>query len=182
MLSFETDRLLIQEWQPQDWAAFRPIATNPEVMRYISAGVPWTDDQIQSFVARQIENARRDGYCLWKLVDKADHRVIGFCGLQKLSAIGEVEIGWWLARDCWGKGLATEAAKAALDYGFKALKLKRIIAIARPENTASTNVMRKIGMTFEKETSTEELGKSPEGIKLVFYSIASSAGFSSRAK
>ncbi|HYE72846.1 MAG TPA: GNAT family N-acetyltransferase, partial [Blastocatellia bacterium] len=167
-------RLLIREWQVQDWLAFRPIATHPEVMRYIAAGVPWADDQIQSFVARQIENARRDGYCLWKLVDKADHRLIGFCGLQKIRTIGEVEIGWWLARDFWGKGLATEAANAALECGFKTFKLKRIIAIAQPENSASTNVMRKIGMTFEKETSTEELGKSPEGIKLVLYSIASS--------
>jgi hypothetical protein len=56
------------------------------------------DEQIQSFVTRQIDNAARDGFCLWKLVDKADARLVGFCGLQPLGTTGEVKIGWWRAR------------------------------------------------------------------------------------
>ncbi len=167
----KTERLLMQTWEPEDWLAFRPIATDPEVMRYITGGVPWPDDVIQQFVTRQIANARAHGFCLWKLVDQASARLIGFCGLQYLGTSGEVEIGWWLASDCWGRGLATEAARRALGYGFETAGLKRIVAVARPENLASVKIMKKLGMQWEKDTTSDEMGMRYPGIKLVFYSI-----------
>jgi ribosomal-protein-alanine N-acetyltransferase len=167
----ETERLLIQNWELEDWLAFRPIATDPNVMRYITGGVPWPDDVIQAWVERQIDNARATGFCLWKLVDKTNGRLVGFCGLQFLGTTGEVEIGWWLASDCWGRGLATEAARQVLSCGFEAAGLKRIVAVARPENLASVNIMNKLGMQWEKDATSDELGMRYSGINLVFYSI-----------
>lgn len=170
MTIIETERLLIQEWEPDDWLPFRRIASDPEVMRYIGTGVPWTDERTRQFVARQIENFNRYGFCMWKLVEKATGRLIGHCGLQYLGTTGEIEIGWWLARDCWGRGFATEAAKAALRYGFETLHLRRIVAIVQPDNQASINVTRKLGMKFEKYTTHAELGLANPEIALAFFS------------
>jgi RimJ/RimL family protein N-acetyltransferase len=64
----ETERLLFREWRPEDWLTFRTIATDPDVVRYISTGQPWPDDRIQRFVNRQIENLSTKGFCLWQLI------------------------------------------------------------------------------------------------------------------
>ena len=79
--------------------------------------------------------------------------MIGFCGLQTLAETPEIEIGWWLARAWWGKGLATEAAREALRDGFERVGLRRVVAIAQPQNRASIRVMEKLGMKFARETS-----------------------------
>lgn len=166
-----TERLLIENWQADDWQAFRYIATNPQVTRYIGDGQTWDDERIQQWVIRQIDNYAEHGFALWKLVEKKSGRLIGFCGLQYLADTGEIEIGWWLAEDCWGKGFATEAAKSVLKYGMEPLQLKRIIAIAHSENRASINVMKKLGMKFEKHTDGKELGLIVQDIPITLYSI-----------
>jgi ribosomal-protein-alanine N-acetyltransferase len=167
----ETERLRLAEWEEGDWIDFRPIATDSEVMRYIGTGAIWSDDRIQSFVARQIEGASRFGFCLWKLVEKESNRLVGFCGLQHLGTTGSVEIGWWLARDRWGRGLATEAARCALRYGFTAASLPRIVAIAQPENHSSIHIMEKLGMKFQELIRHGELGKANPEIPIVHYAI-----------
>ena len=77
----ETDRLVLSTWQASDWIALRPIATDVEVMRYITGGVPWTDERIQSFVNRQVELFAKRGFCRWKLLVKPTEEMIGFCGV-----------------------------------------------------------------------------------------------------
>ena len=138
-------------WQPDDWLLLRPIGTDPQVMRYISDGKPWPDEQIREFVGRQVSQFDRLGYCLWKLLLKETSEMIGFCGLQPLDSTAETEIGWWLARARWGQGLATEAARAALMDGFERAGLARIVAVALAANRASIHVMGKLGMRYERE-------------------------------
>jgi len=138
-------------WQPDDWLLLRPIGTDPQVMRYISDGKPWPDEQIREFVGRQVSQFDRLGYCLWKLLLKETSEMIGFCGLQPLDGTAETEIGWWLARAWWGQGLATEAARAALIDGFERAGLARIVAVALAANRASIHVMGKLGMRYERE-------------------------------
>ena len=138
-------------WQADDWLLLRPIGTDPQVMRYISDGKPWPNEQIREFVGRQISHFDRLGYCLWKLLLKETSEMIGFCGLQPLDGTAETEIGWWLARAWWGQGLATEAARAALIDGFERAGLARIVAVALAANRASIHVMGKLGMTYERE-------------------------------
>ncbi len=93
-----TERLLLAPWVESDWLAFQPIATDPEVVRYISEGQPWPDDRIQEFVQRQINCLHERGYCMWKLTEPGAGQMIGFCGLQPLANTVEIEIGRWLAR------------------------------------------------------------------------------------
>jgi ribosomal-protein-alanine N-acetyltransferase len=77
---------------------------------------------------------------------------MGHCGVQYLADSVDIEIGWWLAKDCCGKGLATEAARSVMQYGFDGFPFGRVIAIANPDNTASLNIMKGLGMKFEKLT------------------------------
>jgi RimJ/RimL family protein N-acetyltransferase len=162
----ETERLWLREWSLDDLEEARPIFTDPEVMRYISGGAPRSDEQIREFIARQQNHFRTRGFCLWKLLLKPDARLIGFCGLQplELDSAPEVEIGWRLAKDQWGRGLATEAARLALRHAVEHAGLTRVIAVAMPENRASLRVMEKLGMKYERATEKD-------GFPVVIYSL-----------
>ena len=160
----ETERLVLDTWQGSDWTELRPIATDVEVMRYITAGAPWTDEQIRAFVDRQVKLYSERNFCRWKLLVKPEREMIGFCGVGFWRDAPDPEIGWWLARKWWGQGLATEAARTALQHAFKHAGLDRIISAARPENTASTRIMEKLGLTREYEFENE-------GVRLVRYAI-----------
>jgi len=167
----ETERLILDTWRSSDWTAFRPIATDPEVMRYITGGAPWSDDQIRSFVDRQVNLYAERGFCRWKLLLKATGEMIGFCGVGFWRDTPDPEIGWWLARQTWGRGLATEAARTALRDAFERVRLKRIISVARPENAASIRIMQKLGLELECEFENE-------GVHLARYTILRTRYFS----
>ncbi|MEW6130982.1 MAG: GNAT family N-acetyltransferase [Acidobacteriota bacterium] len=171
MTVIETSRIWLQTWHPDDSSEFRYIATDPEVMRFIGNGQVWDDARIASWIAKQIVNYRTLGFSFWKLIEKSTNRLIGHSGIQYLANTGEIEIGWWLARRCWGQGFATEAASGVLDYSFENLKINRLVAIAYPENIASINIMKKIGMKFVRQTTGAELGLAYPEIQLVLYSI-----------
>lgn len=161
----ETERLVLRTWEQSDWIDFRPIATDVEVMRYITGGVPWTDDRIQLFVNRQVELFSERGFCRWKLLLKPTQEMIGFCGVGFWGEAMEPEIGWWLARRFWGRGLATEAARVALRDAFERVRLDRVISIARPANIASTRIMEKLGLKLECEFEKD-------GVRLLRYAIS----------
>ncbi|MGA2117561.1 MAG: GNAT family N-acetyltransferase [Bryobacteraceae bacterium] len=163
-MALETERLILDTWRSADWTAFRPIATDAEVMRYITGGVPWSDDRIRSFVVRQIELYRTRGFCRWKLMEKPTGNLIGFCGVGIWRDGLELEIGWWLARAYWGRGLASEAAAGALDDAFERAGLERVVSIAMPENRASIRIMEKLGLQFDGEFESE-------GVRLVRYAM-----------
>ena len=163
----ETERLILDTWQSADWAAFRPIATDPEVMRYITGGAPWTDEQVRNFVERQVKLYSERGFCRWKLLDKTSEEMIGFCGVGFWRDAPDPEIGWWLARRYWGHGLASEAARTALLDAFERVGLERIISVARPENAASIRIMEKLGLKLECEFENE-------GVRIVRYATSRS--------
>jgi RimJ/RimL family protein N-acetyltransferase len=151
----KTDRLILGTWQSSDWRAFRPIAQDVEVMRYITGGIPWSDEQIRGFVDRQVKLYAERGFCRWRLVEEASGELIGFCGLGFWRDRLEPEIGWWLARRWWGRGLATEAGRCALRDAFERVGLERVISVAAAENTASRRVMEKLGLKLEREFESE---------------------------
>jgi RimJ/RimL family protein N-acetyltransferase len=160
----KTDRLILDSWQSSDWQAFRPIAVDVEVMRYINGGIPWTDQLIRNFVDRQVKDYSERGFCRWKVLEGSTGDLIGFCGPGIWRDAADPELGWWLARCHWGRGLATEAARAALDDAFERVRLPRIISIAMPDNTAAIAVMKKLGMKFDAEFESD-------GLQLVRYAI-----------
>ena len=166
----ETDRLIIREWDEDDREALSAIASDPEVMRYIVTGAAWTPKRVEKFIARQAGNARELGYCLGATVNKVSGEIIGLAGLQPLGATEDVEIAWWLAREQWGRGLATEAGLALMRFAFDRRGLTRVVAITHPDNRASIVVMEKLGMRFERRVMSDELGLASKGFELVFYS------------
>jgi RimJ/RimL family protein N-acetyltransferase len=142
-------------------------------MRYIGEGVSWPAERSREFVERQVALFAERRFCLWKLLLKEGGSPIGFCGLQPLRGTPDIEIGWWLARAFWGKGLATEAARVALRDGFERVGLTRIVSIAQPANTPSIRIMQKLGMCFERMARSR-------GIPVVLYAIER-APFAGRA-
>ena len=149
-MRLETPRLILTTWGENDWHRFKPIATDPRVMRFITGGIPWTDEQIRAFIERNQTTFLERGFCRWKLEEKESGELIGFCGVGFLHWELDPEIGWWLAPAYWGRGLATEAARAAFQDATERAHLKRIVSIAHPDNTASIHIMQKLGLQFEK--------------------------------
>jgi ribosomal-protein-alanine N-acetyltransferase len=96
---------------------------------------------------------------LWATIHKEIGKFIGRCGLLPWTIEGQydVEVAYTIAEEYWGQGLGSEAAQAILNYGFEKLNLTRLICLIDPDNIASQNVAKKIGMTFEKEAH-DELG------------------------
>ena len=148
----ETERLYLCEWTGDEADEFLPIAQDPRVMRYITWWRSFTSSS-GTRVHRSAIGASRGPRLLPLEVDREtgharDGRLIGFCGLQPLAGTDEVEVGYWLAFDCWGKGLATEAATRALEFAFNERQMERVVAVAMPENAASLKVMEHLGMRY----------------------------------
>lgn len=165
----ETERLILRGWEPGDLPAFRELAGDPRVMRFIGSGSPWADVQIRSFLERQRRQLAELGYCMAALVRREDGVLVGMAGLQPLGSTADVEIGWWLRPDQWGRGLATEAARALVRFGFEEAGLARIVAIALPENAASLAVMERLGMRRSGRHTGHELGLRDPDVTVVRY-------------
>ena len=96
------------------------------------------------------ENWLTHGYGGWVIRDKSDGQLVGSCDLDS-EELGEVELGYCLAKAYWGKGLATEVARAVVHFAFEDLKLERLVAVVVPENIASWKLLEQIGFTFKKK-------------------------------
>ncbi len=154
----ETERLRVGTWTFEDWRGFGRIAGDPQVVRLIGDGQPWGEARVQAWVQKQIANQAGQGYCRYKLELRASGEVVGFCGLDQFGTTGEVEIGWWIASARWDQGLASEAARAVLEYAHTVLGLKRLISVCHVENGASRRIMEKLGLKFERKTTTDAMG------------------------
>ncbi|HET9401696.1 MAG TPA: GNAT family N-acetyltransferase [Candidatus Acidoferrales bacterium] len=163
----QTARLRLECWSHIHFGCFADIARDPDVMRFINGGVPWADFEIREFIRRQMRHRARKGFCMWRIVRRPDGRTLGFCGLQPLNFENRnaVEIGWWLAKQYWRRGLATESARLAMKQGFARARLTRVIAIAMPQNAASRHVMHKLGMRYVRSAKRR-------GFDVVVYSVA----------
>ena len=133
-----------------DAQALFALNGNPQVMRY--TGEPLLPSLDAAKLA--IENHTdfdNPGYGRWACVLKESQQIIGFCGLKYLSDLDEVDIGYRFLPEFWGKGYATEACIASLQFGFHTLRLHRIIGLVLPQNAASIRVLEKVGLQFECE-------------------------------
>ena len=163
MFRLETERLIIRPWVPDDRPALKAITEDPEVMRYVHGGEPYSEEELDELFARQGRQERELGVCMGALVEKASNRLVGVAGIQPLGTTGEYEIGWWLARDVWGRGYATEAGDAAMRHVFEVLNRERVLAIIDPPNEASKRVVGRLGFSYVGQTTGTELGhRKPE--------------------
>jgi RimJ/RimL family protein N-acetyltransferase len=154
----ETERLIIRPWEPDDRPALKALTDDPEVMRYVHDGQPYSEEEIDELFARQGRQARELGVCMGAMIEKSSHHLIGVAGIQPLGTTGEYEIGWWLAREKWGHGYATEAGNAAMRHVFDVLNRDRVMAIIDPPNEASKRVVARLGFHYVARRTGEELG------------------------
>jgi [ribosomal protein S5]-alanine N-acetyltransferase len=160
-----TPRLILRNWRESDVESFYALTSDPDVMRYIGPGETWDRALTEMVAGRRIRQGVERGYCLWAVELRESGEMIGQCGVQPLPDTDEIEIGWWLAKKHWGQGLATEAAQAALYYAMNNLGFKRIVAITQSPNRASSRIMERLGMHYEK--TIERNGVE----NVLFYSI-----------
>jgi RimJ/RimL family protein N-acetyltransferase len=150
MPEITTERLIMRGWQESDLAPWAAMNADPEVRRYL--GPLLTFEQASAWVLNFQDELDRYGFGFWALEVSASGEFIGFTGLRALDEempFTGVELGWRLARPAWGHGYATEAARAALAYGFDILGLPEIIAVTMARNLRSRAVMQRIGMTTD---------------------------------
>jgi RimJ/RimL family protein N-acetyltransferase len=164
MFRIETDRLLIRPWEPEDREPLAAIARDPEVMHFVHGGLPYTEEELDELFARQARQLAEHGVCMGALIEKSTGRLAGITGIQPLGTTGDLEIGWWLARDLWGRGYATEAGGAAMNYVLQTLKRPRVVAIIDPGNEASKRVVARLGMELEARYTGAQLGHRAPGI------------------
>ena len=155
MTEIETARLLLRQWREDDLDTYARICSDPEVMRYMGGG-PLTRAETERRVEKIVRSWEERGFGLWAVEYKETGTFIGRIGLLYHEDWSEdehkTEVGWLLDRSCWGRGLATEGARASVRYGFEELGLERIISIIRPENAASRRVAEKAGLALQGET------------------------------
>ncbi len=110
------------------------------------------------------EGWKEKGFGLFAVERLEDGKLIGFAGLSEPAFLPEImpaiEIGWRFARHSWGKGYATEAARAALDFGLFTLRIPEIVSIYQVENRASGRIMAKLGMHFDRQTLDPSCGRA----------------------
>lgn len=145
----ETEHLDLRAWQESDTEPFIEMNSNEEVMRYFVK--PYSKEESEAMLTRIKDHFTQHGYGFFAVEHRDSEQFMGFVGLNNVHYETPftpcVEIGWRLLPQFWGKGYATEAASALLDFGFQYLKLKEIVAFTTESNLASRKVMEKIGMT-----------------------------------
>jgi RimJ/RimL family protein N-acetyltransferase len=146
-----TERTVLRPWEERDLEPFADLNADAEVMRYFVS--PLTRAESDRLARRLIDHCRAHGFGFWALEIRDTSGLAGFVGLMHVSFAASftpaVEIGWRLARPMWGRGYASEAARAAVRFGFERLGLAEIVAYAVPDNARSRAVMQRIGMVHD---------------------------------
>ena len=147
----QTQRLILREWTDDDLEPFAALNADPNVMEFLPALL--TREQSDEMAARIRTHFQERGFGLWAVEVRGGAKFIGFVGLTvprfEAHFTPCVEVGWRLAAEHWGQGYAPEAARAALEYGFRELKLTEIVSITVPHNLKSRRVMEKIGLRHD---------------------------------
>jgi RimJ/RimL family protein N-acetyltransferase len=149
--NLQTDRLLLRPWRDSDRLPFQQMNADPRVMEFFPALL--SPEESDALVDRAHAHFDRHGFGPFAVELLENQFFIGFIGLSvpnfDAPFMPAVEIGWRLAFDCWGQGLATEGARAVINYGFEELGLDSLMSFTVPENLRSRRVMEKIGMTHD---------------------------------
>ena len=151
----KSSRLVLRQFRLTDSTSLSDVFGDAEVMRYGDGvqSLAW----LESWLLRQQDSYKKLGYGNWAVIHKVSDLpgyCIGYCGLSYVDDLGghpEVALGYRLARRYWGRGYASEAAHATIDYGFNVLSLRRIVATIDPGNAASRRVAVKAGMVYERD-------------------------------
>jgi RimJ/RimL family protein N-acetyltransferase len=150
-----TARLRLRGWRDSDRALFAAQNADAETMRYL--GGPMTRAASDAYIARTLSHWSEDGCGKWAVEEIETGAFVGALGFQRMRFVlplphaAGIEIAWRMTRGFWGRGYATEAARAAVAFGFNQMALPEILALTVPDNRASRAVMERLGMTFAGE-------------------------------
>ncbi|TDS17510.1 GNAT family N-acetyltransferase [Sphingobacterium paludis] len=149
----ETERLILREILPADIDGMFELDADPAVHHYLGNNPVKSIEQIPAIIEFIRKQYVDYGIGRWAVIDKRTNDFLGWAGLKYITEeqnghIRYYDLGYRFIKRYWGKGFATEAAIATLDYGFNTLGLKEIVAIADCQNKGSNNVLRKVGFTF----------------------------------
>jgi len=153
----QTPKLLLEPLTTADYPWVIGLYADPEVMRYIGDGKPRGEQQSRERLDWFLDQAARLGFGYWMVLDRATREPVGGAMLMVRKPGANVEIGFALAKPAWGRGIATEAARALIDHAFQTLGVRDLEAFTHPDNTASGAVLRKAGM-IDKGLSTGPYG------------------------
>ena len=142
----ETERLILREYRSDDFEAFATFMADRDVVRYLH-GEPMARADAWRVLATGIGHWYLRGYGTWAVERKSDSAFIGRVGLINPEGWPGLEVGWTLGKFYWGQGYATEAAKAAMRYGFLTQPVERLISVIDPLNKASQRVAARLGET-----------------------------------
>ena len=157
MVILETERLILRRQVIEDLDALWVLYCDPEITRYIPDAPKSFEEAREELEWHMNGHPKYPELGLWATIHKESGRFIGRCGLLPWTIDGreEVEVAYTIAREFWGHGLGTEAARAIVTHGFEHLHFTRLICLIEPDNRQSVNVAQKIGMTFEKAIDHE---------------------------
>lgn len=173
MIYIETSRLRLRDWQEADFEPFSRMNADEEVMRYFPKAL--SKEKSDAFAQAIIAEIKEFGFGLYAVEVKEANEFIGFIGFHRATFESDftpcIEIGWRLKKEAWGRGYATEGAKACLQYGFEELGFDEIFSFTADINEPSKHVMRKIGLQFIKEFDHPRVDKDSSLLKHVLYHI-----------
>ena len=152
-MTYETQRLILRRWNPEDHISFSKMNADPRVMQYFPSTL--SKDESLVLVQKIEESFEKNNFGFWAVERKDNREFIGFVGLNRPNFQADftpcVEIGWRISSENWNRGYATEAALKAMEIGFDTFNLKKIYAFASKRNLASIRIMQKIGMEYVKD-------------------------------
>jgi RimJ/RimL family protein N-acetyltransferase len=161
----ETERLILRGITPEDLDEMgRRLFADADVIRYMPKRELTPRQRAERAYQVSTQNWSKHGYGCWLITDKLDGQLVGECDYDT-EEMSDVELGYALAKAYWGKGIATEAARAAVRFGFEEAKMERIVAVVVPENKGSWRVLEHIGFVYEKKAHFY-------GFDVVYYAIS----------
>lgn len=153
----ETARLRLRPFRLDDVDALHRLWTEPEVRQYLWDDDVITSERVESLINTSLTSFDDHGFGLWAVLPREEESLIGFCGFWFFHEPPKLELLHGISPVQWHKGLAAEAARAMLNYGFKELSFERIEASTDAANLASSKVMERAGMSFWKRETTNGL-------------------------
>lgn len=157
-IRLETERLLLRWFTFDDLDVFHELGTNPQIIRYVG-NQPFASLDVARKVlaAAPLKDYATHGYGRFACVWKPTGQVVGVCGPKFLPDSGEVDLGYRFLPKFWGIGLATESARASIEYAHRQLGLQRLVGWVHPDNVASARVLTKLGFSFDRKTTFADM-------------------------
>lgn len=169
----ETRRLILRDWREEDWPEFWRVTNTPAVMRWLGGVM---DEAGRAEARARVEHYQADhGHTFWVVERKADHALLGFCGLKRCNQeggpIGMMEVGWRLREDVWGQGYAKEAALASLALAFDRFGADAVVALTLEGNADSWGLMLRLGMVRREDLDFDNAYIDPAHPRVIAHAI-----------